>query len=823
MQNKMTFGTCFRLCTAVVAAALLAAPSFAQEAPPDNRVFVDLSRTTGAAGSFVEATVYIDQASPDGVVLGETEGGFNALGASLMWMDGAFTWNVNAGGTPLIVSTNLMTEVLMSAPGAMPNFELLQTVDSTGTGVFFETDQTSNAITVTLVRTDFSSVEEQIIGCVHRGPLSDTNRETDNCDAFPIFRATLQVAEPPADMPPNMMDTFHDVMALATRDAQSPSPGNNFVEMDMVDNFVMVQQTGESRITVSSDTPSTLTLNTASSAAPQDVITLTVARTSSSNPDGDGLVARPSTVVWTLSGADNDSLSTLIDDSLNLTLQGVIGTATVAATATYGPIQTSADGGASSTATFSFSTAASVGEGASFTLTLRASLSESDDLFDQTDYTLAFGSFTAVGQNGMQSSAPDVSAPTVSDVNVQLRVDATQLSWTETDLGTIQAGNSIDLQLRFTDAMGNIDTNRDNIDNTALTELAIDTDVGMGTLVTLRSSLEEPNGIISFSWSHWPVTDQQAFMVSATLGSLSTSVPATGISNAVADQLNTVITVMVPDDDPTIPDTLSEEGNLVSDTINAISIAFTAADCTTARDAVLTCVPDTDVNGDVTVSAVYAWMSTQVTVVTASDGASDASSAGVTFALLVNFDNGVGTADSSFITPTLTAEDVDEALIMLEFSATVGVGGIDVEGSDTLTLVPGGPDFTIDVTGNGIPTREDLIMIFRSGFAPEIDVLDYDSLARGFGLDIAAGGLTEAEIIDRVEAFNNADIIDITGNGSPTREDLIMIFRSGFAPEIDILDYDSLARGFGLDIAAGGLTEAEIIDRIEQVNSTVAP
>ncbi len=788
MQNKMTFGTCFRLCTAVVAAALLAAPSFAQA--QDNRVFVELSRTTGAAGSFVEATVYIDQADPQNVQIGADTGGFNAIGASLMWMDGAFTWNVDTGGAPLSESTNLMAEGLMSAPGAMPNFELLQTVDSTGTGIFFETDSTSNAITVTLVRTDFNSVDEQIIDCVYRG---NGNMDADNCDRFPIFRATLQVAEPPADMPPNMMDEFHDVMALATADAQSPSPGDGFVEMDMVDNFVMVQQTEQSQITVSSDAPGPFTLNTASSAAPRDVITLTVARSASTIAGGDGLEARPSEVVWALSGADTDSLSTLIG-SLNLTLQGVIGTDTVAATATYGDVQTSVGGGASSTATFSFSTAASVDESASFTLTLRASLSESDALFDQTDYTLAFGSFAAVGQDGLQSSAPDVSAPTVSDAAVQLRVDATQLSWEVTDLGVIQAGRSISLRLLFTDAMGNIDINRADTDNTVLTDLAITTVGGTGA----RGALAESDGVISFFWSHSPDSDRQTFMVSAALGSFSTSVPATGVSDAVADQLNAVITVRIPDEDaqdPTIPSIISEEGNLVSDIRNGITIAFTAADCSPGP-----CVTDTDIDeANVTVDAVYAWMSTQVTVVT-----DTTLSSGVVFPLSVSFTDGEGISEGTVITPTL-AEDRDEAVITLAFSVTVG--GNQVTGSGMLTLVPGGPDFNFDLSGNGVAGFRDAVIFVRSGQIPF-----YAGRIAGFEDEVNAGNLgttpaeREAELDRRFQALLESEEADLSGNGVAGFRDAVIFVRSGQIPF-----YAGRIAGFEDEVNAGnlGTTPAE--------------
>jgi hypothetical protein len=115
-------------------------------------------------------------------------------------------------------------------------------------------------------------------------------------------------------------------------------------------------------------------------------------------------------------------------------------------------------------------------------------------------------------------------------------------------------------------------------------------------------------------------------------------------------------------------------------------------------------------------------------------------------------------------------------------------------------------------------------MIFRSNFSTDINPLFYGSIARGFDIDIDAGGLSPPEILERIEAFNLAtDVTDVSGNGTLNRNDLLMIFRSNFSTDINPLFYGSIARGFDIDIDAGGLSPPEILDRIQQVNSTATP
>ena len=814
---KLASGVLSRALVMAVAVSLLAAPSFVQA--QDNRVFVELSRTTGAAGAFIEAVVYVDKADPADASV--TTSGFNAIGASLAWTNGAFTWNVDTGGTPIMASANLM---LMAAPGATPNFELLQSVSEVGRGVFFETDQTSSVITVTIVETDFASVDDQILSCTFESdPPSPSN--LDNCNAFPIFRATLQVDDEP--VPDGMTEEeFHDVIAMATPGAQSPAPGDDFVAMTVEDQFDMLGQTEQSRLTVTSaiDTSDPFTLDTVSG----DFVAIGDLGVARSNED-DGLEARLMAVVWTISSDNAEALGDLIDGNLLFVMDTTLDNVDQI-DAEFGEI-TANGANASAEIIFRFpdisSTAIDVAGNTTLTISVSLDLSDGQLVDDGAEYSFSLTRLVAVGRDSSPTSAPPVDLPgTAVTATLQLQVMGTQLRLVylgsdpmrSVDLDTITAGRIQTFDLVVTDALGNLDTI-----NSIAGAVTLSPSTGTVTPVSVMLPTGDA-GSVRVEWSHWPTEDMQDFMLTLSFDDATAGISdaqAEGISDAVADTLSFAAIIMVVAEGDEVGDATEEE-SLMTGATNTVSITLMTQACTDALNDPnpQPCVTDTGIDENVSLSVIYTFNTGATTEIT-NIGNSEVVS-GTDIPEAVDFSSGVATLQQRvFMNPQL-AEDVDQAPVTLAFSAIFSIGTIT--GDDMLVLVPGGPDFTLDVSGNGAAGRNDLLMIFRSRFSTDIDPRSYDGIARGFDIDISAGGLSPPEILERIEGFNLAtDVTDVSGNGTLSRNDLLMIFRSRFSATIDPRSYDGIARGFDIDIDAGGLSPTEILERIQQVNSTATP
>ena len=794
---ELAFGMLSRAFVAAAAVSLLAAPSFVQaQTAPDNRVFVELNRGTGAAGAFVEATVYIDRANPEP---GVTEGGFNAIGASLSWMNGDFTWNVNEGGTPITESANLMAgEDLMAAPGAMPNFELLQEVDPAGIGVFFETDETSSAITVTIVQTAFANVDEQILPCTFFEPPNIPPEGVANCNAFPIFRATLQVGDSGG--------TTAAVMAVASARAQSPAPAADFTEMD-IEPFE--RQIEPSILTVTSAL-SPVTLDTAST-DPQEIGTLTVAR----NAVSDGLQARLGNVVWTISttSSDNaDSLNNLLS-SLTLAVDVTIGTTTVFTDVTanmtggFGPI-TTADGRDSAEVTFGFpfdaqNDAQNITDENAAVLTLNVSLSLDSSLADGTEYTLSLTSVGVVGEDGMSESAPGVGPLPAATAALRSQVIATELRWVDTnlpdlDLGTIQAGAERTLELRATDQFGNLDL--DFVGGATLT-----LSLGAGTLDSNPATFER--GAATFSWSYWPTVDMESFDLTASASGLSDAEAMEGVSDAVADMLNFAATVTVQGD-PVL------EANLVAGAINILTGSLMAQDCMDAAGTVQSCVTDMGVAASsVDLSVTYTFSSTQITNIGNSTVAATVA-ANMPLSEQVSFASGVAVLAERVFTDPELAENVEAAAVALTFSVDLtGLGMI--MGVDTLTMIPGGPDINLDVTMNGTFNTADAAAIFRRVSLGNFLAVDALAVVGQRGPDV-----TPQQVADAIDALvaNQADLLDVTMNDTFNTADAAAIFRRVSLGNFLAVDALAVVGQRGPDVTPQQVAEA--IDELVNLTNT---